>query len=181
MDSIKQEKRELDLLLQKGVEFEVEQTYYKRLGYFRAPVKVTKKVKYKIQEPTLAVLDRMAAEQIDLVIDEGIMISEAGINEAKKLAAKHARRLARIVAIAVMGEEYTRPVAHGSGYKYVCDEKGLNRLTDTFLNCIKPSKLLQLTILINTISNLGDFTNSIRLMSAARTTMPSRIEEDKKG
>lgn len=55
--------------------------------------------------------------------------------------------------------------------------KGLDELTDLFMNTIRPSQLCQLMIYISLTNNLEDFSNSIRLMCASRTTMPTRIED----
>lgn len=165
------EKNELNLLINKGVQFEIERKEKKKLpgffGYFKKRIEVKVVDKFTVNEPTLSVLDRIAAEQIELKIDENVMSSESGIQEAKIMTKEHGMRLARIVAISVLGLEFR-------------DKKKLTDLTNLFYENIKPSKLMQLTVLINTMSNYGDFTNSIRLMSAARTTMPVRIEENKK-
>lgn len=178
------EKSELNLLIEKGVQFEVEREKYVRqegfFGRFKKLIKVTETLKFTINEPTLSVLDRIASEQIELKIDEKVMSSEAGLQEAKKMAITHGRRLARILAICALGQNYRKTIQQGSQLIYSKDDERLDELTDLFFNHIKPSKLLQLVLLVNTISNLGDFTNSIRLMSAARTTMPIRIEDEQK-
>ena len=176
-DEKKAERDELNILIRKGIEFDFESVTYKRRGLFRRRVSVKKSYRFKIEEPTLSTLDRLSAEQIDLVIDEKVMSSEFAINEAKNLTSKHCKRLSRIIAIAVLGQDYIRAVDKGSHLAYCHDDKSLDRLTDLFFHNIKPSKLMQLVILINTMSNLGDFCNSIRLMSASRTTMPIRIED----
>lgn len=177
------EKRELDIIIGRGVSFEVEQKYYKRkpgfFGIFQKRINVTETVKYTIKEPTLAVLDHISSQQVELSIEEK-NIDSYGTNEAKRLAAKHSKRMARIIAIAVLGEDYFMQVQKGNSFKYVTDDKALERLENIFLMNVKPSKLLQLTLLISTMENLGDFTNSIRLMSASRTMMPIRIEEKQK-
>lgn len=177
------ERQEIDVIIGRGVTFDVEHTYYKKhtglKGLFKRPEKITETVKYTIKEPTLAVLDQISAEQIDLVIDERF-ISESGINEANKLAAKHTKRMARIVALAVLGEDYFKPVQRGSSFSYEKEEQKLKELTDKLFLSVKPSKLFQLTLLINTMENLSDFMNSIRLMSANRTMMPVRIGEKQK-
>jgi hypothetical protein len=177
------EKRELDIIIGRGVSFEVEQTYFKRrpglFGIFQKRIKVSETVKYTIKEPTLAVLDHISAQQVELGIDEK-NVESYGTNEAKKLAAKHSKRMARILAIAVLGEDYFMQVQKGNSFKYVTDDKALERLENIFLMNVKPSKLIQLSLLISTMENLGDFMNSIRLMSASRTMMPIRIEEKQK-
>jgi deoxyribose-phosphate aldolase len=174
------EKRELDVIIGRGVSFEVEQTTYRRkkgiFGRLKKREKFTEKVKYIINEPTLSTLDLISAEQIELRIDESMIASDTGINEAKKISAEQCKRMAKILAICVLGEDYVLPIQKGSAIKYVRDEKRLQELTEIFMAFVKPSKLVQLTLLVNTISNLGDFINSIRLMSASRTTMPVRIE-----
>lgn len=179
---IEAEKQELNILVNRGISFDLDRTIYKKqkglFGRFKKRVPITEKLKFKIQEPTLSTLDRISAEQIELNIDERIMSSDAGLSEAKKLTKDHCRRLAKIVALAVLGQDYVISIQEGSRIRYDFDDNRLSELTDLFFHNIKPSKLMQLTLLINTMSNLGDFTNSIRLMSGARTTMPIRIEEE---
>ena len=182
-ERIDAERQELNLLINRGVNFDVERTVYKRIpgiiGFFKPRVKTTETLKFNIQEPTLSTLDRLSAEQIELVIDEAVMQSDNGVAQARKMVNQHCKRLARIVAIAALGQDYMQTVQAGGIVRYIPDHKKLDQLTEIFYKNIKPSKLLQLTILVNTMSNLGDFTNSIRLMSAARTTIPIRIEEEK--
>ena len=55
--------------------------------------------------------------------------------------------------------------------RYEEDRRRLDELTDLFFHAVKPSELFQLTMTINAMCNLGDFIHSIRLMSAARTTV----------
>ena len=63
--------------------------------------------------------------------------------------------------------------------RYTEDKKKLAELTELFLRAIKPSQLYRLTLMIDVMCNLGDFMNSIRLMSSDRTAMPIRIESDR--
>jgi hypothetical protein len=179
-DKIQAERQELNTLINRGVQFDIEYPVIvkekTKIWPFIKRVKKLKKEKFTIQEQTLSTLDRISAEQIDLVIDENIMTSEQGIQEAKKFTNLHGRRLARIIALSVMGEDYLIATQQGARVVYKQDDKRLDELTELFFRHLKPSKLIHLTILVNQMSNLGDFTNSIRLMSASRTTMPIRIE-----
>lgn len=177
---IEAENNELNLLIQKGVNITVTRKIRGRKGFFRFLRKQSvepETATFTIQEPTLAVLDLLASEQINIVIDEA-KIRETGLSEAKKISGEQARRMARIVAIAVLGEDYFLAVRSGHRVIYRKDEKRLAELTDLFFTSVKPSTLFQYVLLINTMSNLGDFMSSIRLMSAVRTTMPTRIEEN---
>ncbi|OQA66929.1 MAG: hypothetical protein BWY38_01639 [Ignavibacteria bacterium ADurb.Bin266] len=186
MDTIKtleQEKSELNALINKGVHFEVIDTEFKEekifFGIFkkRIPVKVNKK--FKIEEPTLGTLDRLSSEWIEFAIDEASLKSDDTMQKARTIVKNQALRCAKVIAIAVLGSDYLIPKWSKNGIvKYVEDKKQLEYLTNLFARTIKPSSLYQLTILINAMSNLGDFLNSIRLMLIDRSTMPNRIEEN---
>lgn len=178
-NKVEAERQELNLLINKGLTFEVDRTIYVRKegisGYFKKRTAKTEKLKFTVQEPTLSTLDRMSAEQLELRIDENVMSTDKGLQEAKKMVHEHGRRMARIIAIAVVGSDSMQAI----GGKYITNDSRIGELTELFYTSIQPSKLLQLTLLVNTMSNLGDFINSIRLMSAARTTKPIRIEQEK--
>jgi len=182
--TLEQEKRELNVLLNKGVEFTIEDVAFAMESRFFGLIRrrVAKKVRrsFRIEEPTLGTLDRLSAEWIELAIDEERLKNEEGMRLARQLAAGHALRCARIVALAVMGSDYLIPrCGRGGVVRYVEDRKRLAELTALFARTIKPSKLYQLCVMINAMCNLGDFMNSIRLLSAGRTSMPIRIEENK--
>jgi hypothetical protein len=178
------ERRELEILLDRGMAFDVERTIYQKpaglFGFLRKKKPVKETLKYTVKELTLSTLDRMAREQIELAIDEKIMKSEAGLSHAKVLTRKHSKRMARIIAIAVMGESYLKQVKAGEGIYYETRDKELSELTEVFFHNISSSRLMQLVVLVNTMGNYGDFCNSIRLMSASRMTMPDLIEKNRK-
>jgi len=181
--SLEQEKNELNTLINKGVQFEVVdhevEVRRKLFGLIKKRVVVEVKKQFKIEEPTLGTLDRLSAEWIAFSIDEEALKSEDGMQKARTLAHEHALRCAKVIAIAVLGSDYLLPVAgKGNVIRYVENKKQLEYLTDLFARTIKPSTLYQLTVLIGAMSNLGDFLNSIRLMSTDRTTMPIRVEEN---
>ena len=174
---LEQERSELNTLINKGVTFEVQDCEVRTervFLFFKRRRVVPVKRTFKIDEPTLATLDRLSAEWIEFAIDE------EGMQRAKTMVREHAERCARIIAIAVLGSSYTvaKPGRNGT-VRYVEDKAELNRLTRLFADTVKPSQLLQLCVLINAMSNLGDFMNSIRLMQADRSTMPVRIEESR--
>jgi hypothetical protein len=185
MDDIKtleQEKAELNALINKGVQFEVVDTDFEVKRRFwglfkkRIPVKVRKQ--FKVEELTLGTLDRLSAEWIEFESDDTMMTSDDGMQRARTLVGKHSIRCAKVVALAVLGSDYLIPKCTRNGIRYVEDTERLEYLTALFARTIKPSNLYQLTVLINAMCNLGDFLNSIRLMSSDRSTMPIRIEEN---
>lgn len=175
--SLEQERSELASLLNKGIEFEVDDVQFEVKSRFFGLVKTKEPIKIKRQfsigELTLGTLDRLSAEWIEFDIDESMMQSD-GMKKAKGLAHNHSIRCAKIIALAVLDSDYLIPTNVAGRYKE--DNKTLTELTNLFAHTIKPSELFYLVSVINVMSNLGDFTNSIRLMLSERTTMPHRIE-----
>lgn len=182
--SLEKEKAELNALIRKGVSFEVKdfqvETEKRFFGLIRRRRLVEVTRKFTIEEPTLSTLDRLSAEWIELAIDEKAMKSDDAMVIARTMAHKHSIRCARIVAIAVLGVDRLKCESKCGYPHWVEDTEKLNALTDLFARQIKPSKLHQLAVLVNSMANLGDFMNSIRLMSTdrTRTTAPIRIEEN---
>lgn len=180
-DALEAEQNELRLMIQEGVTFDVEVTHYQRkpglFGIFRKKERVTEKKVFKIKEPTLSTLDRLSALWLQMEIDETKLKEADYLNAAKKLANKEAHRLAEVVAIAVLGEDYYITTEKNGVYKRAEDREALNNLTSLFMHSCKPSDLFTLAVLITNVSNLGDFINSIRLMSATRTSDPTHLIE----
>ena len=182
-DNIELEREQLNLLIKRGVKFEVVTKIRKRKkgfkSFFQKPEISEETTSYEIQEPTLSVLDRLCDVWLDMAIDEEALREGAVIVEAKQITKKNTEKMARIIAISVLGEDYhiTEVSRTGKIRKYT-DDKELNRLTKVFFHSIKPSKLARLATTITNVSNLADFIASMRLMSGARTTKPitDRIE-----
>lgn len=175
------EREELNRLVKRGVKFDILYTRLVRSkgirGFFQRKHREDVVETYEVHEPTLAVLDRLSDVWLDLHFNEDIL--DAGgkdtLTEAKKIANDNANKLARVVAIAVLGEDYhVIEVGVGGKVRRYNDDKELDRLTELFFHTIQPSKLLTIANAILNISNLGDFIGSMRLMSGARTTLPKK-------
>ncbi len=184
--SLEQERQELNTLIAKGIPFEVDDFDFEEkrvfFGLIKKWVPVKVKRKFKIEEPTLGTLDRLSAEWIEFAIDEAAMKTDDNMRRSRTLVTNHSIRCAKVVALAVLGSDYLIPRCSRNGVvRYKEDTKRLKQLTALFARAIKPSRLYQLYVLINAMCNYGDFMNSIRLMSADRTTMPIRIEESNEG
>lgn len=173
------ERQEYDLLLNQGVEFSIPVEYIKkekikREGLFSflpatyKTIKISKEKKFVIKQPVLKVLDRLSKEYLKLEYENSLdNEDQLQLNKAAvTLVREKAIVLAKIVAIAVLGMEYT-------------NEKKLKYYTGLFYRSLTPSKLVEVALLINTIGNLVDFTNSIRLLAPLRTAIPTPIEENK--
>lgn len=183
--ALEREREELNLLVQRGVKFDVTTKIRRRKkglrGFFSRPETVNETHTFEIYEPTLSVLDRISALSLAIDIDEATIKAEgeAAITEARQVTKENIMRMARVVAVAVLGEDYhvTEVNRFGKVKKYN-DDKELDRLTALFFHSVKPSVLVGLTAMITTMCNLGDFINSMRLLSGARTATPrkERIE-----
>lgn len=167
------ERSEAARLTRRGITFEADVPVMKRrpglLGFLRPRRRATERREYRIPEPTLAVLDRLSALWVELDIDEAALSGEDPVKAARCMAAAQCRRMADIAATAVLGEEYYLTDAKGRRKE---DRRALQRLSDTFYHALTPADLLTLALLITNACNLVDFTASMRLMSASRTTAP---------
>lgn len=176
LENLTREQNELRQMINSGVTFDVEITYKRRkpglLGFLRKRETIKEKKVFRVAEPTLSTLDRLSALWLEMTIDETKLNDTDYLCAAKKLAAQEAKKLAEVVAVAVLGEDYYDVTEKGGYYTRKPNEKRLKRLASLFEHTITPSQLLTLAILITNVSNLGDFINSIRLMSATRTSDP---------
>jgi len=179
--STEMERNELNLLVQRGVKFDISMKVKKRVkglrGFFGKKEITEETATFEIHEPTLSVLDRISDVTLDMVINDDELQdgSQEVITRAREIVKGNSEKLARVVAIATLGEDYHITEISKSGkIKRQNDEKELNRLTDLFFHSIKPSKLAVLASTVTNISNLGDFIASMRLLSGARTTQPRK-------
>lgn len=173
------EKNELSHLVDEGYSFAIEVPSRPKWCSLKQQRNMETR-EFVIHEPTLAILDRIARESIDIILDEEALKNSGAdtIQEAKAMALKHAKRCARILAIAVLGEGiYKQKILHNGGVSYREDRVRIERLATLFEHYIKPSKLVELFWAIIATMNLGDFIYSIRLIQTQRTAMPHRIEE----
>lgn len=146
------ERFEADLLLDKGVKFDVEKKSF--LRHFSKKKNRT----FTIKQPYLGTLDHLSALFLEMKINE--MDIEADPNgESKRLVNRSSKSCARVVAVAVLNSKW-----------------GIRLFTNIyaayFMWRVTPKKMWQLAVITNQMCNLGDFTNSIRLMSGARTMKP---------
>lgn len=183
LENLEREQNELRHMINQGLNFDINVSYSRRrpgfFGRFRKREKITEKRAYTIKEPTLATLDRLSALWVQMEIDETKLGEADYLATARNLAQKEARRLAEVVAVAVLGEDYYDVEDRRGSFQYKPNDARLQALANTFFHAVKPSDLFTLAVLITNVSNLGDFISSIRLMSAARTSEPidNRIEQ----
>ena len=160
---------ELKRLIGKGQTFTIRRVVMVRpkgiFGFMKKRIRKEEELTFEIKEATLATMDRVSAEGIQMVIDDNAFGFVGLFNKTK------------YVALAVLGEDFTPAIQMPGGrVKYVEDTARLDELTKLFAHAIKPSDLFKLCVTINAIENLPDFTNCIRLVSASRTTIPNLIQ-----
>lgn len=178
-DMTEMERSELNALIGQGATYTLR--YVKSrgiLGRRKKPVVET----HTIKQPTLAILDEISRIAIDLTIDEE-GIAEGGlatIKTARSAVRDNALRNAQIIALATLGEEYYEIREVAGRIERKKDRKALQRLTSLIYNTATPAQLSQMAASVTNMSNLGDFINSTRLLSA-RTTQPRAALVESKG
>jgi hypothetical protein len=178
---LEKEREELSLLIQRGFQFDITIKTRKRVkgikGFFRKKEVSEETMTFEVHEPTLSVLDLISDVALDIVINTD-ELKEGGediINKAKELVKGNSKKLARVVAFAVLGEDYYITEITKSGeFKRRNNNRELERLTDLFFHTVKPSKLAVLASVITNVSNFADFIASMQLLSGARTTQPRK-------
>lgn len=155
-DAIAAEQQQLDILLDRGVFFTVEKRSI--LRFFGS-----KERRFVLKRFRLGTMDALSNEYIKTgySVDH---LKEDPFGESKRLVAQNAKRCARIIAIACLNSKW-----------------GIRLLTpflaDYLLWRLTPQKMLQLTRMINTMSDTPNFIGSIGLLSVTRrTTEPLPIE-----
>lgn len=150
-----EKRQELIRLLNHGFEFEVKElTLEKREGFFGFLFpRVKKEVvhTFKIKEPTLSVLDRISLESLEF--DEKEFNDLLTNPDMKRFSRKHYKTMAKIIAIIVCGVGATT--------------QEINKHSKLFFENLKPSDIYNIVQLSDVVSNMGDFINSTRLLSAA--------------
>lgn len=165
-DKINKEREELNLLNNDGVKFTIEVDQWR---WFR---RIRKPRVFEIKQPTLAVLDLLSAEAIEVVIDEDA-VAKNPIGESKKILARSIVPVSRYIAIAILG----RSAEHVTPFGYCRNDLKINKLASLIRRSMTPKQIKELMICIINESNLVDFIYSIRLIAEGRSTAPSRIEE----
>ena len=148
------ERKTYAALINRGLNFTVDRT-----GLFRRKPRA-----FHIKQLFLGTMDLVSEAFAKMEIDE-VALAEDPIAEGRRLEHLHAREMARIVALAVLNDKWKIRLF-------------ARFYTSYFLWRINPSKLYQLAMIINTLSNTPDFVNSIRLLSIVRTAPPKadRVE-----
>lgn len=164
------ERAELDTLTDKGTQFTIR--YNRRTGLLRRRVKPVVKT-FTIHEPTAAVLDEISSLALDIELDETGLAAGGleTIAAARRAVNKNAMRQAEIIAWATLGETaYDIMDGHGTIIRRV-NRKRIKSLANLIYSTATPTQLSNLANIVTSQSNLGNFINSIRLLSA-RTTQP---------
>lgn len=148
-----------------GFEFEVvikNKTKVKGFwGFFQKRILTEEKRLFTIKELTMGIFDRISIESAKM---EDVKTDVDDFESYMKVyARKHSKTMGRIIALAVLGSDYF----YYENNKIKTDDSSLNDLINCFNTFIKPHDMLNLLQLIDIASNLGDFMNSARLVTAA--------------
>lgn len=167
IDPKTRELREAEELIERGVRFTVPKKSI--LKYFGS-----KERAFKIRSPYAGVLDRITEQALRIGFDDMALrqISEADeknntmetLKETKRITGEALLPLCRMIAYAVLDT------------RWAIDLFG-EMLARYFFWRMDGRKIFQLSVIINQMCDYTNFMNSIRLMSAIRTTAPNLVEE----
>lgn len=135
---------------------------------------VDKTITLTFREPTLAVLDRARLELLQIEFDEKKLNNknpDVILEEGKRIAYGSCRNMARLIAVFALGER----LFIFSGNSFEEDSARLEELTAIIMQSMQPSVMEQLVTCLTSLSNIGSFIRSIRLISALGLTQ-NRIE-----
>lgn len=151
------EHQQIQILIERGTYFDVEKKSLLRL------LSEKKQWRFMIGQPYLGTLDFLAECFVQMRFDEK-RIEADWLGESKQMMRANAKLCAKIVAISWLNSKW--------GIRFL-----LPAATNFFLWRVTPKKLLQLSHIIFQMSNLPDFTASIKLMSLdLRVTAPNLME-----
>ena len=164
MEKTQLEKQELSVLNDSGYTFEIEyHKITKPLFFFEMPKMELVKKSFNIKPLRLSTLDRIAKYQLELYLDDEVFKDDASFAlEANSLIIKNNKSLVKIVALAVLGTDYS--------------VKKFNKLTKIFSDALTSQQLIEIVSQIFALSDHGNFINSTRLMIARNVIKPNEVE-----
>ena len=164
MNKTQLEQQELRILNDSGYTFEVEyEKEIKPIYFFGKSKKEVVKESFNIKPLRLSTLDRIAEYQLQLFLnDEVFKDTDAFAIEANSLIIKNNQTLVKIVALAVLGTDYSK--------------KKFNKLTRIFSDALTAQQLIEIVSQIFALSDHGNFINSTRLMIARNVIKPNEVE-----
>lgn len=160
-DNQQQLRAEMAAMIEKGVRFKIPKG-----GLVKLLSRKNKSYVFHIKEPYLYTLDRLSDISIQMGFDEELLQKNIG-SETKLLTKRAAKLAAKYTAYAILQKRINISI--------------LGRfLTIWLYHKLKPSILLNLTLIITQISNMAGFINSIRLIEVQRkaTMTPNLMEEE---
>jgi len=118
------------------------------------------KRKFTISQSYLGTIFTISHIAITMGIDEE-KIKDNPIGESRDIAVSHAKKMARIVAIAILNNKWKIRLFESV-------------LANFLFWKLTPGELRNISETVMTLNNMGDFMNSIRLISGRRMTEPKK-------
>jgi len=175
------EKQELAALIGKGFEFTLPIVEYVKpkglFGILKQPIKTTRIETFYIKEQTFLSLARISNECIEIFIDDSNVELNRYLEFAKQIAHKYNENVIRVIALAIMNQDYFVKKNIRGRFVKVVDSERYDELIGVLSDNLTPSQTAQIFEGINLMMNLSDFMHSIRLMSANRIAAPTELIE----
>ena len=162
-DDLARKKREITRLINSGFNIDLSYNIITKqkglFGWLKPKIKERKTESFLLKELTLNIIDRINLISLDIDFDKYKDLDPRSAD--KEISKDHLKRICEIVALCLIAENYEYQNDNG---KYIQNNKELKRVSNILLRAVKPSDVLGILQLIDVVGNLGDFTNSIRLI-----------------
>lgn len=130
---------------------------------FSTPFFLGRKKKWHVKPLRLGALDEISSVLLKMKLNED-ELQENPLGQYKHVIKDNATLCAEVVAVSVLGKKWRIRLFKKA-------------LTSYFKWNLTPSQIATYYLKIITMADMGNFINSIRLMSGATTTKPNQIEE----
>jgi hypothetical protein len=171
IDKLVQEFKEHEVILERGLKFEIDYTRRIKIPYL--PISFRRKAKKTIylHQPTLATLAAIGREFLLFDIQEQIEINKP-FTDTTILADKTAEKMARIIAVMATG------IKDPEVYDTEKQDKEISNVAGIIFYNVKPVLLLRIVQAVRLLCNVENFTSSISLMSEIKTGLPTLVGKE---
>ena len=170
LDKLVQEFKEHEVILERGLKFEVNYMHRYKVPFFRIWLPRKAKRTIRLQQPTLATLAAIGREFLLFDIKEQIDLNRT-YTDITILADRTAEKMSRIIAVMATGIKDPATIDTEKQEKKITD-----LATIIFYN-VKPIFMVEIVKAVRMLCSIENFMSSISLMLEIKKGLPTLIEK----
>jgi hypothetical protein len=171
IDKLVQEFKEHEVILERGLKFEIDYIKRVKIPYLPASFRCKAKKTIYLHQPTLATLAAIGREFLLFDIQEQIEINKP-FTDTTILADKTAEKMARVIAVMATG------ITDPEVYDTEKQDKEITAVASIIFYNVKPVMLLRIVQAVRLLCNVENFTSSISLMSEIKMGLPTLVGKE---